>query len=78
MPTERGIQMRDIVHYRLPGGVIGRLLHPWLIRPRLEEIFDYRKHRITELFGTSPASTPTFQTSSITHLTGGIASNGHP
>ncbi|MCS7152763.1 MAG: SRPBCC family protein [Bacteroidia bacterium] len=51
-PVEEGVLMTDLVHYKLPGGAIGRFFHPLLIRPRLEEIFDYRKKKIEELFGT--------------------------
>ncbi len=37
-----GIQMTDIVSYDLPFGILGRLMHPILVRKKLEEIFDYR------------------------------------
>lgn len=50
-PVENGVYMTDIVHYRLPAGLLGRLVHPWLVRPRLEEIFTYRREKIEALFG---------------------------
>jgi len=39
-------ECRDVVHYVPPFGVLGGLVHPWLIRPRLEAIFAYRARRI--------------------------------
>ncbi len=49
--TEDGILMEDIVHYKVPFGIIGQLFHPILVRPKLEEIFAFRKQKLTELFG---------------------------
>ncbi len=48
---EGGVEMLDIVHYAAPLGVLGDLFTPILIRPRLEEIFDYRFKKIEEMFG---------------------------
>lgn len=48
---EGGVEMEDVVHYKLPMGLLGRLAHPLLVKPKLEEIFDYRKEKLIELFG---------------------------
>lgn len=45
-----GVQMLDIVEYQMPFGWMGRVLHRWIIRPRLEYIFNYRAQRIQFLF----------------------------
>ena len=45
----------DLVHYVPPFGPLGALLHPVLIRPRLEAIFAYRESRIPELLGPASA-----------------------
>lgn len=37
-----GVLMSDIVYYGLPFGIIGNLVHPIIVRPRLEQIFNYR------------------------------------
>lgn len=37
-----GVEMTDIVHYRLPFGPLGRLLHWLFVRKQLNNIFDYR------------------------------------
>tara|TARA_R100001480_G_C4668894_1_gene173244 strand:+ start:222 stop:683 length:462 start_codon:yes stop_codon:yes gene_type:complete len=49
--TEDGVIMEDIVHYKLPFGIIGRLLEPFLVKPKLKEIFEYRKNKLETLFG---------------------------
>jgi ligand-binding SRPBCC domain-containing protein len=48
---EGGVLMEDIVHYKVPFGIIGQLFHPLIVRPKLEEIFSFRKQKLTELFG---------------------------
>jgi len=46
-----GTEMEDLIHYKIPGGIFGRLLHPILVKPKLEEIFNYRYKKLIELFG---------------------------
>lgn len=46
-----GVEMEDIVHYKLPYGIFGRMAHPFLVKPKLEEIFAYREKKLVELFG---------------------------
>ena len=50
-PTEKGVEMVDIVDYKIPLGFLGRIAHPILVGPKLKEIFDYRKQALTEIFG---------------------------
>ena len=40
--VEGGVEMTDIVSYELPLGIIGRIMHPFLVQKKLEEIFDFR------------------------------------
>lgn len=47
-----GVEMEDIVDYKIPMGVIGELLHPLLVKPKLNEIFEYRRVKLIEIFGT--------------------------
>ena len=49
---EGGVEMEDIIDYKIPFGVLGQLVHPFLVKPKLENIFEYRKNKLTELFGT--------------------------
>lgn len=46
-----GVEMEDIVHYKLPMGFLGQMAHPFLVQPKLKEIFAYRQNKLTELFG---------------------------
>lgn len=46
-----GVEMEDIVDYKLPAGKIGEWVHPFLVKPKLNEIFEYRKQKLIALFG---------------------------
>ena len=46
-----GIEMEDIVHYKVPMGILGQLAHPFLVKPKLDEIFAFRRKKLVELFG---------------------------
>ena len=46
-----GVEMEDIVHYKLPFGFLGKMVHPFLVKPKLKEIFDFRGKKLIELFG---------------------------
>lgn len=48
---EGGVEMEDIVDYKPPMGILGRLVHPFLIKPKLDEIFEFRRKKLIELFG---------------------------
>ena len=46
-----GVEMEDIIDYKLPLGILGQLVHPILVKPKLEEIFNFREKKLIELFG---------------------------
>ena len=46
-----GVEMEDIVDYKVPMGILGQMVHPFLVKPKLKEIFDYRRAKLIELFG---------------------------
>ena len=46
-----GVEMTDIVHYKIPLGPLGAIAHRLFVRKKLQEIFDYRTKKLTELFG---------------------------
>ena len=46
-----GVIMEDIIDYKVPLGFLGRLAHSFLVKPKLEEIFNYRQEKLEELFG---------------------------
>ena len=48
---ENGVEMEDIIDYKVPFGWLGQLVHPFLVKPKLAEIFSYRRQKLEELFG---------------------------
>jgi len=50
METPDGIEMTDIVSYELPFGVLGSMVHPFLVEKKLNEIFAHRFKVVDELF----------------------------
>lgn len=50
-PVDGGVRMTDLVYYALPVPVIDRIINRLLVRPRIEEIFAFRRRKIIELFG---------------------------
>lgn len=48
--TESGVEMRDLVHYALPLGILGRVAHPLLVEHKLKQIFDYRYQVLDRLY----------------------------
>ena len=48
---EGGVEMEDIIDYKVPMGILGQLAHPIIVKPKLEEIFSYRTKKLEELFG---------------------------
>ncbi|UZO80173.1 SRPBCC family protein [Aquimarina sp. ERC-38] len=50
-PIPGGVLMEDIIDYKVPFGILGQLVHPLLVKPKLDDIFDYRKKALIDLFG---------------------------
>lgn len=48
---EGGVEMTDIVHYKVPLGPLGHLANGLFVRSQLKQIFDYRYKKVEELFG---------------------------
>jgi ligand-binding SRPBCC domain-containing protein len=49
-----GVEMTDIVHYKMPLWVLGRLANTLLVKKKVKAIFDYRFRKVEELFGQWP------------------------
>ncbi|MFP4369186.1 MAG: SRPBCC family protein [Bacteroidota bacterium] len=47
-----GVNMRDIVHYGLPFGFIGNLIHPLVVKRKLNDIFEFREKKVDQIFKT--------------------------
>jgi ligand-binding SRPBCC domain-containing protein len=48
--TKGGVEMEDIVNYALPFDPLSRPLNSFLVRKKVNEIFDYRKEALNKLF----------------------------
>jgi len=48
---EGGVEMTDIVHYKIPLGPLGQLANTVFVAAQLRQIFDYRYKKVEELFG---------------------------
>jgi ligand-binding SRPBCC domain-containing protein len=46
-----GVEMTDIVHYKNPLGILGKLANTLFVRNKLKGIFDYRFRKVEEMFG---------------------------
>jgi ligand-binding SRPBCC domain-containing protein len=46
-----GVEMTDIVHYKIPFGALGYVALP-VVKGQLDKIFSFRREKITELFGS--------------------------
>ncbi len=58
-----GVEMTDLVHYRLPLGFLGSLANSLLVKKELEKIFAYRYHKIVDRFGAWKGETLTLRIS---------------
>ena len=50
-PIKGGVEMKDIIHYKIPFGILGQLVHPIIVYPKLKEIFNYRTETLKKKFG---------------------------
>lgn len=49
-----GVEMTDLLHYKLPLGWLGDLTHALFVKKRIEEIFNYRREVLEKRFGKMP------------------------
>ena len=46
-----GVEMVDILHYKVGFGFIGKIMNTIVVRSQLEQIFSYRFNKLEEMFG---------------------------
>ena len=63
--VEHGVEMLDVVDYKLPFGFLGQLMHPIVVKKQLHKIFTYREQKLAEIFGTVEGETPSLELKSI-------------
>lgn len=49
--VEGGVEMTDIVHYKLPLWLLGDIAQVLIVKKQLQEIFDFRFAAVKQLFG---------------------------
>lgn len=52
-PTEGGVLMTDILHYKIPFGIVGKLANEMVVRKKVYGIFEYRTQMLQNKFGSS-------------------------
>lgn len=46
-----GVEMTDIIHYKLPLWFLGDVAHSLFVKKQINQIFDYRFKKVEKLFG---------------------------
>jgi len=64
-PISGGVEMEDIIDYKLPFGILGQIAHPILVKKQLERIFAYREMKLEEIFGHMNGSSNVLSIKSI-------------
>lgn len=49
-PTENGVVMEDVVDYKIPLGILGKLAHMIFVKYKVKQIFTYREKALNEIF----------------------------
>lgn len=49
-----GVEMTDLIHYKIPGWFLGDIANSLFVRNQLKSIFTYRFQKVEELFGKWP------------------------
>lgn len=53
-PIDGGVEMTDIVHYKMPFSIIGKMANSLLVKDQLRKIFFFRFTKTEEFFGKWP------------------------
>lgn len=48
--TEAGVELIDTLHYAMPFGIIGRMIHELSVKQKVAEVFRYRYEVLEEMF----------------------------
>ena len=49
--ADGGVEMEDILHYKIPYGIIGTIADKLFVEKKVEDIFAFRQKTLDELFG---------------------------
>lgn len=51
--VDGGVEMTDILHYQLYGGIFGRWLNALFVGRKVKQIFEFRRKKLIQLFGAT-------------------------
>lgn len=60
-----GVEMNDLIDYKLPLGILGSLAHPFLVKKQLTSIFEYREEQLINRFGSMEGKVKTLNITKI-------------
>lgn len=49
-PMNGGTEMIDILHYKVPFGIVGSIANALFVGNKVKQIFEFRKHKLNQLF----------------------------
>jgi ligand-binding SRPBCC domain-containing protein len=53
---DEGVEIHDCIEYSIPMGLLGRFVHFLWIKRKLDQIFDFRRRKIEEIFNSDKSS----------------------
>ncbi|GMN05453.1 SRPBCC family protein [Croceitalea sp. MTPC5] len=60
-----GIEMEDIIDYKIPLGILGQIAHPLIVKKQLLRIFAFREAKLNSMFGILQGYTNSLKIKSI-------------
>ena len=48
--VDEGTEITDLITYQMPFGLLGKIVHPFIVKKKLESIFNYRNKAIKDIF----------------------------
>ena len=63
--VEGGVEMIDVVHYKIPLGFIGDIMNLVYIKSQLKKIFNYRFNSLNKIIGEIPNQKPFLEFASV-------------
>ena len=63
--VEGGVEMIDVVHYKIPLGFIGDIMNQVYIKSQLKKIFNYRFNSLNKIIGEIPNQKPFLEFASV-------------
>ena len=52
-PVDKGIEMIDLIHYKVPLGFIGNIANRLFVKKQLNDVFNYRYEKLEKIFNSN-------------------------